>query len=183
MLHSSSGALERLFQFCSWAGSATSPRPTQAGLQQGHTLLTGGITTLGMSRHDSWLLYPASQVCSRPRLLFCACKISVHTRLLERDYAEEHELVFLKAAKSGVNGKGARTLWTYFGEAVEDCRIFESKEMKEWGTVLLTEDSEFGNNNNKKKKPLKYCHKRAHCAEKPILEPLCSWENSAPMWQ
>lgn len=55
----------------------------------------------------------------------------MHTRLLERDYAEEHELVFLKAAKSGVNGKGVRTLRTYFGEAIEDCRIFEFKEMKE----------------------------------------------------
>lgn len=82
----------------------------QAGWQQGHTLLTGGITTLGMSRQDLWLLYPASQVCARPRLLFCACKVSVHTRVLERDYDDEHELVFVKAAKSGVNGKGARTL-------------------------------------------------------------------------
>lgn len=34
-----------------------------------------------------------------------------HTRVLKRDYDDAHELVFLKAAKSGINGKGAKTLW------------------------------------------------------------------------
>lgn len=53
-----------------------------------------------------------------------------------------------------------------------------------WITVLLTEVSEFGG--KKKEKCFEMLSWECplwSCARKPILECLCSWENSAQMWQ
>lgn len=105
-----------------------------------------------------------------------------HTRVLERDYGDERELV-LKAAKSGVKGKSVRILWVYFNEAIEDCKVFAFKEIKSYCAAYRRLRIWKGKKKGNSFEMLSQECLLWSCAEKSILECLCSWENSTQMWQ
>lgn len=82
-----------------------------------------------------------------------------HTRVLERDYGDERELV-LKAAKSGVKGKSVRILWVYFNEAIDDCKVFAFKEIKSYCAAYRR--LRIWKGKKKKEIALKCCHRSVY---------------------